>query len=228
MPRMAERVKRRRPVVSAIVVVLVAAVGTAGGVRAAGRPSGATDRPRTAVASQAPTWSPAGTGEQAGGRGTEPVVPASDPTTLTIPAIGVRAPVGQVALAGDGTIETPPLDQPALTAWYREGPTPGEPGSAVVLGHVDSRTGPVVFFRLRELKPGDRIEVIRKDGSTVVFAVDSVGSVPKSKFPTEQVYGDQQGAVLRLITCGGDFDSGRGSYRDNVIASATLVSYHAA
>lgn len=220
---MVEPVARRRGrlVVLVFVVVLVAAVGTAVGVWAAGRPSGAADRPRTAVGSDAPSDA----GERTHGRGTDPVLPASDPTTLTIPAIGVHAPVGQAGLAGDGTIETPPLDQPAMTAWYREGPTPGEAGSAVVVGHVDSRTGPAVFYRLRELKPGDRIEVTREDGSIVAFAVDSVESVPKSKFPTERVYGDQPGAVLRLITCGGEFDRGRGSYRDNVIVSALVVSY---
>jgi sortase (surface protein transpeptidase) len=212
--------RRRRLVVLAFVVVLQAAAGTAVGVWAAGRPSSAADRPRTAVgsgaASDAADWTD--------GRGADPILPASDPTTLTIPAIGVHAPVGQVGLAGDGTIETPPLDQPTMTAWYRDGPTPGEAGSAVVVGHVDSRTGPAVFYRLRDLQPGDRIEVIRADGSTVVFAVDSVARVPKSKFPTERVYGDQRGAVLRLITCGGEFDRDRRSYRDNVIVSASLVS----
>jgi hypothetical protein len=218
-------VVRRRLVVLVFVVVLVAAVGTAVGVWAAGRSSGAADRPGTAVGSDAPLDTPSGAGERTDGRGTDPVLPASDPTTLTIPVIGVHAQVGQVGLAGDGTVETPPLDQPAMTAWYREGPTPGEAGSAVVVGHVDSRTGPAVFYRLRELKPGDRIEMTREDGSTVIFAVDSIENVPKSKFPTERVYGDQPGVVLRLITCGGEFDRGRGSYRDNVIVSALLVSY---
>jgi hypothetical protein len=214
--------RRGRPVALVLVAVLATAVGT--GVWAAVRPSGAQDRPPTVVgpgdASDVPSHAPSGAGEGTAGR----TLPASDPTTLTIPAIGVRATVGQVGVAGDGTIETPPLDQPALTAWYRDGPTPGEAGSAVVVGHVDSRTGPAVFHRLRELKAGDRIEVARKDGSTAVFVVDSVERVPKANFPTERMYGDQQGSVLRLITCGGEFDRDRGSYRDNVIVSASLVS----
>jgi hypothetical protein len=204
--------------------LLVAVLGGGGGaaVVATADPSPPPDRPGTAT-------QPGAGGSPDVGSSAPPVsgfvVWASEPTALTVPAIGVRAPVARVGLAADGTIETPPLDQPALTAWYRDGPTPGEPGGAVILGHVDSRAGPAVFHRLRDLRPGDQIEVTRQDASTVVFVVDTVESVPKSAFPTERVYGDRAQPVLWLITCGGEFDRTRRSYRNNVIVSASFVDF---
>jgi sortase (surface protein transpeptidase) len=96
-------------------------------------------------------------------------------------------------------------------------------GPAVIAGHVDSRTGPAVFYRLRDLRPGDQIRVVRADGSHVRFVVEGAGSHPKDGFPTGAVFGPVPGAALRLITCAGDFDRARGSYRDNLVVFARLA-----
>lgn len=150
-------------------------------------------------------------------------VPARlDPVGVTISAIGVDARVIPLGVTEQGMIEVPPLRQAHLAGWYRLGPAPGEVGNAVLVGHVDSReTGPGVFFRLGALRPGDRVEVTRSDGSVVEFVVDGVKSYPKTDFPTELVYGPAEVPGLRLITCGGDFDERTRSYPDNVIVFAT-------
>lgn len=150
-------------------------------------------------------------------------LPASEPIRVEIPAIGVRAPVGRVGLNPDGTVEVPSLDRAADTGWYEYGPTPGEIGPAVLLGHVDAKKKPAVFFRLKQLKAGDTIHVLRADGSTALFRTTSVEEFPKTQFPTERVYGDLDHPALRLITCGGAFDADRGSYTDNVVAFATFT-----
>ncbi|MBG0831587.1 class F sortase [Planomonospora sp. ID67723] len=156
---------------------------------------------------------------------TDPVSPAaalprSTPVRIRIPAIGVSAPIGTVGLEDDGTVGTPPIDHPNTTGWYKHGPTPGEAGPAVILGHVDTTTGPAVFARLRQLLPGDAIEITRRDGSTVTFIVEGIEKAPKRNFPTGRVYGALDHAGLRLITCGGDFDTRARSYTDNVIVYA--------
>jgi sortase (surface protein transpeptidase) len=110
-----------------------------------------------------------------------------------------------------------------LTGWFTGGPAPGETGPAVIAGHIDSRTGPAVFYRLRELRTGDRVNVARADGTTVRFAGDSVVRYPKQAFPTEAVFGPAPEPLLRLITCGGTFDRSRGSYRDNIVITARLA-----
>ena len=150
-------------------------------------------------------------------------MPPSQPTRIEIPAIGVRAPVDRVGLSAQGTIEVPPLERAGETGWYEYGPTPGELGPAVVLGHVDSAAGPAVFFRLAQLKPGDTIEIARADGRVAVFRTVSTEKVPKTAFPTDRVYGNLDYAGLRLVTCGGTFDKSRGSYTSNVIVYATLT-----
>lgn len=109
------------------------------------------------------------------------------------------------------------------TGWYVDGPEPGEVGAAVIAGHVDSRSGPAVFHRLRDLQPGDVVAVDRADGTTVEFRVERLEQHPKDAFPTQAVYGASAGPTLRLITCGGSFDSGSGHYRDNVIVYATAA-----
>ncbi|MFI7591416.1 class F sortase [Micromonospora sp. NPDC049359] len=149
---------------------------------------------------------------------------ASRPVRLTVPAIKVEAPVAPVGQASDGTIAVPPLEKHNETGWYDRGPTPGEPGPAVIVGHVDTKSGPSVFYDLGKLKPGDLIEVARADRSTVVFKVDTVERFPKDQLPAERIYGHEGPAGLRLITCGGQFIGGRAGYADNVIAFATLQS----
>jgi sortase (surface protein transpeptidase) len=112
-----------------------------------------------------------------------------------------------------------------VAGWYVHGPRPGDIGPAIIAGHVDSKRGPAVFYRLRDLAEGDSIEVGRADGSVAVFRVDAVEQYPKNRFPTAKVYGDLDHAGLRLITCGGDFDRSRGHYRDNIVVYASLTGH---
>jgi sortase (surface protein transpeptidase) len=143
---------------------------------------------------------------------------AAVPVRIEIPAIGVDAPVVPLGLEPSGALEAP--EGLAETGWWTDGPEPGEAGPAVVAGHVDSRAGPAVFYRLDDLRPGDGVEVVREDGSRVAFVVERLEQHPKADFPTEAVYGDTEGAALRLITCGGAFDRSTGHYLDNVIVYA--------
>ncbi|MGW0431084.1 class F sortase [Micromonospora sp. NPDC003197] len=148
----------------------------------------------------------------------------SEPTDITIPRIGVAAKIMSLGVNPDGTIQVPPLDQAQLAGWYQPGPSPGEIGNSVIVGHVDSAViGPAVFFRLGALQPGDKIQVTRKDRTIAKFKVDRVESYPKTGFPTELVYGPTDKAALRVVTCGGQFDERTRSYVNNVIAFATLV-----
>jgi LPXTG-site transpeptidase (sortase) family protein len=115
-------------------------------------------------------------------------------------------------------LQAPPA--PDVAGWFVHGALPGEPGPAVIAGHVDSRTGPAVFSRLDRLVPGDRVEVGRSDGQVFAYRVTTVETVPKDAFPTARVYGPTPGPELRLITCGGVFDRHSSHYRDNVIVTA--------
>ncbi|WP_228636714.1 class F sortase [Microtetraspora sp. AC03309] len=151
------------------------------------------------------------------------MAPAS-PVLLEIPRIGVRTGLMTLGKNPDGTLEVPPLSRVDEAGWYRLGPSPGATGPAVIVGHVDSKQGPGVFFRLGDLRPGDRVKVSRQDGTLATFQVDSLESVPKDHFPTSRVYGMTDFPALRLITCGGTFDRGSGHYLDNVIVYAHLVS----
>lgn len=152
-------------------------------------------------------------------------LPESPPTSIRIPTIEVSSAVNSVGLNPDGTLEVPvpgPLYDQA--AWYRDSPTPGEPGPSVIIGHVDSAAnGPSVFYELGTLETGDPIEITRTDRSVATFAVDTVRSFPKDAFPQQAVYGNTPGPELRLITCGGPFDASAGSYRDNTVVFARQI-----
>ncbi|WP_091562161.1 class F sortase [Micromonospora pattaloongensis] len=148
----------------------------------------------------------------------------SQPTTIAIPDLELRAPVHSVGLTPDGAIEVPALERHHEAAWFNQSPTPGEMGPSVILGHVDSRDGPSVFYNLRRLQPGARIEVNRQDRSRAVFRVESVERFNKRALPNDRVYGDFSAANLRLITCGGQWVGGETGYADNVIVFASLVS----
>ncbi|MFI6820471.1 class F sortase [Micromonospora sp. NPDC050187] len=151
-------------------------------------------------------------------------MPRSQPTRIRIPRIGVDAPTVPLGLDKNQQIAVPPLNKPETTGWYKLGPSPGEVGTAVVVGHVDSRaTGRAVFYRLGALKPGDTIEVPRKDGRKARFVVDGVTRYPKKKLPLDLVYGHTGKAQLRVITCGGGYDKAAKSYKDNIVVFATLV-----
>lgn len=147
---------------------------------------------------------------------------AAPPVRIRIPAIGVSAAVVRLGLNRDGTLQVPA--DFGVTGWFTGGPAPGETGPAVIAGHIDSRRGPAVFYRLHALRPGDRVAVERTDGTTVQFAVQDTAQYPKRAFPTEAVFGPSPDPLLRLITCGGTFDRSRRSYRDNVVVTARLAS----
>lgn len=168
---------------------------------------------------------PAGPARPAGATATAAAerLPASRPVSLVVPSIKVAAPVAPVGQAADGSVDVPPLSRHNETGWYDRGPTPGEPGRAIIVGHVDTKSGPSVFYHLHELKPGNRIEVTRSDRSVVIFRVDTVEHFDKSHLPADRVYGDEGPPGLRLITCGGEWIGGRTGYADNVIAFASLV-----
>ena len=143
------------------------------------------------------------------------------PVRLQISAIGVDSTLMKLGLRADGSLEVPPGGFPA--GWYTGGPTPGELGPAIIAGHIDMK-GPGVFFRLRDMKPGDRVTVTRADGSKPVFRVTRVSQFPKDRFPTEVVFGNIDHAGLRVITCGGSFNSQTGHYEDNIVVFADLVA----
>ena len=158
------------------------------------------------------------------------LLPASPPVSLAVPAIGVTSPLIDLGLNPDNTVQVPDLDDPDSKAgWYEYSPTPGSLGPAIILGHIDSKKyGPGVFYNLGKLKPGDTVDVTRKDGKVAVFRIDGVRSYPKDNFPTQEVYGNLDHAGLRLITCGGVFDPDKGSYESNIVAFASLASVHPA
>ena len=143
------------------------------------------------------------------------------PVRLRIPALRIDTPLQQLGRAADRTVEVPA--DFGVAGWFVGGPRPGQAGPAVILGHVDSRRGPGVFFPLAGVTPATEVHVDRADGSTVTFRVTGVLTVAKDGFPTEQVYAPTLQSSLRLVTCGGPFDHAAGSYRDNVIVSADPV-----
>jgi sortase (surface protein transpeptidase) len=151
------------------------------------------------------------------------VLPRSEPVSLDIPKIGAHSSLVPLGLNPDNTVEVPPVTTPLQAGWYTYAPTPGEIGPAVVLGHVDGNHQKGIFFRLKELAPGDRVSIARKDGTTVVFEVTKVHQVPKKDFEGEGVYDDTAGPELRLITCGGVFDRNAHNYVDNIVVYARLV-----
>ncbi len=155
----------------------------------------------------------------------EPSLRRSSPVSVAIPAIGVRSPLLRLGLNPDGTMAVPDLATSANeAAWYEYSVTPGQIGTAVIEGHVDSEVGPAVFYRLGALHPGDHINVALADGMTAVFRVTGVRKYTKSDFPTEMIYGPTHYSSLRLVTCGGTFDYATGHYLSSVVVFASLVS----
>ncbi|MFE2375560.1 class F sortase [Streptomyces sp. NPDC059398] len=151
-------------------------------------------------------------------------LPHSDPTRLKIPTIAVDAPFTALDLDKTGRLNPPPADNTNMVGWYRGGATPGERGASIVAGHVDTKTGPAVFLLLRTLKPGNEVDITRKDGTVATFKVDSVETFSKADFPDQRVYGDTPDPQLRLITCGGSYNKDAQDYEDNVVVFAHLAS----
>jgi Sortase domain len=192
---------------TAIVLLLAAAVTFGFGLR-----SGQRSLPGPLFAGPAPRNSP-------------PVVdPAgrSAPVSLSIPSIGLSVSVQEVGLNSNHTIQVP--DNYQIPGWYRFGPSPGQRGSAVILGHVDTYKGPAIFFKLRTLKPGALVNVTLADNLVTHFEVRQIAMYLKTDFPTELVYGSHGYSGLQLITCGGNFDPETGHYLSNVVVYTALVS----
>ena len=163
------------------------------------------------------------------GRTTEPrSAPAilafarSTPLRLSIPSIGVSVPLVTLGLNSDGTVQVP--TNIAEAGWYRFDSTPGQAGTAVILGHVDSYRGPAVFFKLRDLVVGDVGNVTLADRRVARFKVIGTAMYLKTHFPAELVYGARRYSALQLVTCGGVFDHAEGSYLSNVVVYTALVS----
>jgi len=153
-------------------------------------------------------------------------LPVAAPTRLDIAAIGVHADLIGRDLT-DGTIDPPPYDTPGVAGWYRGGPAPGAPGAAVIVGHVDTETGPAVFYALSTVQRGARVDVTRGDGTVAEFSVEAVELVQKDHFDAARVYGSATGRPeLRLITCGGTFDRTQQAYSANVVVYAALTGSH--
>ncbi|MDQ1483195.1 MAG: hypothetical protein QOF35_1271 [Actinomycetota bacterium] len=208
--------KPERAFVTAMFVVV--ALGVAGCAREPGslgaRPvathtgTAPSPAPRPVKPSPAPVIVPANLGR-------------SSPVRLRIASIGVDTGLMPLGLRANGAMQVPPGGFPA--GWYTGGPTPGELGPAVIAGHVDTN-GPGVFYRLRNIRRGDRVTVTRADGRKPVFRVTRVAQFPKNRFPSKLVYGNVDHAALRLITCGGSFNSRVGHYEDNLVVFADLVT----
>lgn len=145
----------------------------------------------------------------------------SVPVTIRVPAIGLAVFLGpSLGLNLDGTVQVPTgTTQPG---WFNLGPTPGQIGSSVILGHVDSDRGPGVFFQLRTLAPGDQVDVGLADGVTAQFTVNTVAMYSKTDFPAQRVYGSHGSSALQLVTCGGVFDHQTGSYLSNIVVYTSL------
>lgn len=148
----------------------------------------------------------------------------SVPTWIDLPSIQAHSSLVQLGLNPDKTVQVPPTDQPLQAGWYQYSPTPGQAGPAVILGHIDGNHQKGIFWRLHEMKTGDRVQVGRADGGTLNFTVTKVDQVAKSSFPTEAVYGNTPDPELRLITCGGAFDAANHNYLDNIIVYAKLAA----
>ncbi|MCF2531827.1 class F sortase [Yinghuangia soli] len=159
--------------------------------------------------------------------GAPAVLPPSAPVRVAIPKIGTNAPLVGLSLEASGELAVPDPDDRNVAGWYQDGVTPGSPGTAIVVAHVDTKTGPAAFFGLGELRPGDTADITRADGVVATFRIESVEVFEKKDFPSERVYADTEDAQLRLITCGGAYDRQAGGYQSNVVAFARLVGTRA-
>jgi sortase (surface protein transpeptidase) len=148
--------------------------------------------------------------------------PVAAPVSLTIPLIGVRSNLITLGLTSSGEMQVP--TSYTVAGWYTGSPRPGAVGSSIIVGHIDSTSGPGVFYRLPELKDGDKVYIKRADGTLAEFSVTSVQTYLKDHFPTEDVYGPVPDAELRLITCGGAFDPATRHYMSNIVVYATEIS----
>jgi hypothetical protein len=232
----AARARARRPTLALLAAWLVLALGgcavQAGPTTGPGaQPPAPGPVPTTGAAAaglangsfDAPATPPDAPGFEVGDLPERVTAPgAGGPVRLLIPAIGVATPLLRLGLEADGSMAVPA--DFGRAGWFAGGPAPGQVGPAVIAGHVDSRTGPAVFHRLRELRPGQVVLVERADRTRLRFVVSQARSYPKAEFPTGAVFGPVGSPELRLITCAGDFDRARGSYRDNLVVFAHVAA----
>ncbi|WP_108221502.1 class F sortase [Streptomyces sp. 303MFCol5.2] len=174
-------------------------------------------------AARAPDAPAPAAGEAATGGAVGKHLARSRPVRLFIPKIGVDAPFVDLAIGADGRLEPPPANDVNLVGWHAKGASPGEPGTAIIAGHVDTKTSPAVFAGLSVLAKGDGFQVLRADGAKASFRVDSVETFDKADFPSERVYSDTSEAQVRLITCAGAYDRRVKDYTDNLVVFAHLV-----
>ena len=192
----------------------VLALGLAGLAMLTGHPGLAADRAVRASV-------PAPSGLAAPAPDPSPAAAAPVPLSLTIPAIGVHTRLIRLGITAQGTLQVPAST--TVAGWYTASPRPGEIGSSIIAGHIDSYVGPGIFYRLGHMRSGERIYVRRADGSLAVFRVYAVREYPKDHFPTGKVYGPAPDAELHLITCGGTFDYATHSYLSNVVVYSTEI-----
>ena len=207
----------RRPLAAAVLLagVLAAALAVTGLLLRAGRP-GLQPRPLPkSAAALVPLGRPAPLPQPSSSR------PVPPPVWLRIPAIGVRTRLIRLGITPQGTLQVPAST--SVAGWYTGSPRPGAIGSSVIAGHIDSRLGPGIFFRLRLLKPGNRVFVRQAGGRLAVFRVTAVQQYPKARFPTARVYGPAPDPELHLITCGGVFDEATGGYLSNIVVYSTEI-----
>jgi len=195
-----------------VAIGLVAAGAGAAGLVLTRHP----DVPQAAALQMLPT--PTGPIEAAP---TDGAASVAEPVSLVIPSIGVSGSIVHVGLTSSGALQVPPTT--AVAGWYTGSPRPGSIGSAVIAGHIDSISGPGIFFRLAQLQRGARVYVRRADGTLAVFEVTEVQMFAKDAFPTTAVYGAVPDPELRLITCGGTFDYSSRSYLSNTVVFAKEV-----
>lgn len=218
------RLVRRRPQVVALLLVGVLAIagGAAGLNWLTGRASTASV-PVTPAVRSALGFPASGAGLQAAKPGPKDRRVAR-PVSLIIPAIGVRTPLVHLGLTAQGTLQVP--SSTATAGWYVRSPRPGQIGSSIIAGHIDSLNGPAVFYRLHLLRRGDLVYVRRANHSLAVFRVYSVRRYAKTLFPTSRVYGPTPDPELHLITCGGAFDRTTESYLSNIVVYTSQVRFH--
>jgi sortase (surface protein transpeptidase) len=206
--------RRRLAAVAGAVALLVLPAGCSGGRE--GRYAGAS----STAATRAPEQQAKGLDAARGSRSVRGYRTTPVPVRVEIPRIAVASTLDRLGRARDRTVEVPSRWE--VAGWYAGGTRPGDPGSAVILGHVDSKSGPAVFYRLGELRRGDGVTIRRADGSSVRFVIQRTEQYPKRRFPTDDVYYPTLTPALRLVTCGGQFNYATGHYRSNVIVFATI------
>jgi len=203
-------------VLGLLLAVVVVAGGSAAPDERAQAPATASAPVSGPVSSSYPGWAPTTPSPRV--TPSEAIAAGLRPSSVRIDAIDVRSDLLPLAVDASGVLIPPdPYD---VAGWFTGGPVPGQVGPAIIAGHVDSRAGPGIFFRLEEMTVGDAIEVTRSDRSVVTFEVTRVEQYPKAEFPTARVYGPTPARELRLITCGGNFDPSRRSYLDNIVVYA--------